>query len=88
MEAQRNRACRPASGRERHTKPAMGGIPWWTRPRTLPRGREAAIARAEAHERLEQQAQAKARTQPAAHGRSIQAVILARRVRALATRTP
>ena len=49
---------------------------------------EAAIARAEAHERLEQQAQAKARTKPAAHGRSIQAVILARRVRALATRTP
>ena len=54
----------------------------------LHQAREAAIARAEAHERLEQQAQAKARTQPAVHGRSIQAVILARRVRALATRTP
>lgn len=53
----------------------------------LHQGREAAITQAEAHEGLKHQAQAKARSQPAALGRSTRAVTLARRVRALATRT-
>jgi hypothetical protein len=50
----------------------------------LNEARDAAIAQAEADERLEHQAQAKHRAEPAGSGR---VVILARRVRALVART-
>jgi hypothetical protein len=50
----------------------------------LNEARDAAIAQAEADERLEHQAQAKRRAEPAGSGR---VVILARRVRALVART-
>jgi hypothetical protein len=47
----------------------------------------AAIAQAEADERLEHQARALPRTQPAEPGRFTRVVALARRIRALAART-
>jgi hypothetical protein len=53
----------------------------------LHHAREAALAQAEADQRLEHQAQAKARTRPAAPGRLARVVGLTRRVRALAART-
>jgi hypothetical protein len=53
----------------------------------LDQAREAAIALAGADERLERQARAMPRTWPAEPERSAWAVALARRVRALATRT-
>jgi hypothetical protein len=53
----------------------------------LNQARDAAIAEAEADERLEHQARAMPRTQPAEPGRFPRAVTLARRVRALAART-
>jgi hypothetical protein len=54
----------------------------------LKQARVAAIAQAEADERLEQhQAGAMPRTQPAEPGRFARVVTLARRVRALAART-
>jgi hypothetical protein len=52
--------------------------------RLLDQARDNAIAQAEADERLEHQAQAKLHAKPAGPGR---VVTLARRVRALATRT-
>jgi hypothetical protein len=53
----------------------------------LKQARDAAVAQAEADERLEHQAQATPRTQPAEPGRFARVVALARRVRALAART-
>lgn len=53
----------------------------------LKQAREAAIAQAEADQRLEHQARATPRIRPAAPGRSARVVTLARRVRALAART-
>jgi hypothetical protein len=53
----------------------------------LHQARDAAIAQAEADERLEHHPRAEARTQPAEPGRLARVVTLARRVRALAART-
>ena len=53
----------------------------------LHQARDAAIAQAEADERLEHQARAVPRTQPAEPGRLARVVALARRVRALVART-
>ena len=53
----------------------------------LEQASDAAIAQADADERLEHQAQAKARIQPAELGRFARVVALARRVRSLAART-
>jgi hypothetical protein len=53
----------------------------------LDQARHAAIAQAEADQRLEHQPQTKGRIRPAAPERSGRVVTLARRVRALATRT-
>jgi hypothetical protein len=53
----------------------------------LNQARDAAIAQAEADQRLQHQARATPRTQPAESGRSARVVTLARRVRALAART-
>ena len=49
--------------------------------------RDATIAQAEADQRLQHQALATPRTQPAEPGRSARVVTLARRVRALAAQT-
>ena len=53
----------------------------------LHQARDAAIAQAEADERLDHQAAAMPRTQPTEPSRFTQVVTLARRVRALAART-
>ena len=53
----------------------------------LNQARDAAIAQAEADERLEHQTRALPRTKPAEPGRFAQVVALARRVRSLAART-
>ena len=53
----------------------------------LKQAHDAAIAQAEANERLEHHAKAEPRTQPAEPGRFARAAALARRVRALAART-
>jgi hypothetical protein len=53
----------------------------------LKQARDAAIAQAEADERLEHQARATPRTQPAEPGRLARVVALAHRVRALTART-
>jgi hypothetical protein len=53
----------------------------------LNQARDAAIAQAEADQRLEHQTRAQPRTQPAGAGRFAQVVTMARRVRALAART-
>ena len=53
----------------------------------LNQARHAAIAQAEADERLEHQARELPRTQPAQPGRYARVVVLARRIRALAART-
>jgi hypothetical protein len=53
----------------------------------LHQARDAAIAQAEADERLEHHLRAEARTQPAEPGRLARVVSLARRARALAART-
>jgi hypothetical protein len=53
----------------------------------LNQARDAAIAQAEADQRLEHQTRAQPSTQPAGAGRSAGVVTLARRVRALAART-
>jgi hypothetical protein len=53
----------------------------------LNQARDAAIAQAEADQRLEHQARAQPRTQPAGAGRFAQVVTMARRVRALTART-
>jgi hypothetical protein len=53
----------------------------------LHQARDAAITEAEAGQRLEHQARAKAGTQPAEAGRLARVVTLARRVRALAAPT-
>ena len=53
----------------------------------LNQAHDAAIAQAEADQRLEHQAQATPRTRPAAPGRFTRVVSLARRVRALAAPT-
>jgi hypothetical protein len=53
----------------------------------LNQARDAAIAQAEADQRLEHQARTQPRTQPAGVGRFLQVVTLARRVRALVART-
>ena len=53
----------------------------------LNQARDAAIAQAEADERLEHQARAMPRAQPAEPGRFARVVALARRVRSLAART-
>jgi len=53
----------------------------------LDQAREAAVAQAEADQRLQHQAQATPGTQPAEPGPSGRVVILTRRIRALATRT-
>jgi hypothetical protein len=56
-------------------------------PQLLNQARDAVIAQAEADERLEHQARATPRTQPAEPGRLARVVALARRVRALAAPT-
>ena len=53
----------------------------------LKQAREAAIAQAEADQRLDHQARATPRAQPAEPGRFVRVVGLARRVRALTART-
>jgi hypothetical protein len=53
----------------------------------LRQARDAAIAQAEADERLDHQARTVPRAQPAEPGRLARVVTLARRVRALAART-
>ena len=53
----------------------------------LKQARDAAIAQAEADERLEHHAKAEPRTQPVEPGRLARVAALARRVRALAART-
>ena len=53
----------------------------------LKQARDAAVAQAEADERLEHQAQATPRTRPAEPGRFGRLAALARRVRGLAART-
>jgi hypothetical protein len=53
----------------------------------LNQARDAAIAQADADERLEHQARVTPRTQPAEPGRFARVVTLVRRVRALAART-
>jgi hypothetical protein len=53
----------------------------------LKQARDAAIAQAEADERLEHHVKAERRTQPTEPGRLARVVTLARRVRALAART-
>jgi hypothetical protein len=53
----------------------------------LNQARDAAIAQADADARLQHQAQAKARTEPAEPGRLARVVTLARRIRALVAQT-
>lgn len=53
----------------------------------MSKARDAAVAQAEADERLEHRAQARPDTQPAEPGRFTRVVTLARRARALVART-